>query len=288
MYDDTPNFSVLPSANASTHKGAANPRGHVSPAYPCTQISTPLAIFLGGNDNLCDIPYLLEQTKQAAIYVECLDNYEHLSFLWADDVDTRVNPKVIELVGEAATQLGFDVEKDGKVAGLSPTLAGEEGDWMSDSHSMADSMDTASQGSLEDETRRGSLRFRSRHGSSPSIDRLYRRQNERRLLKSGRRSRRTSDLKLPTREEKENETGHVQTVTGEIAPCPVRERSVSKKHPSDINKSPTNLEKPLRETWPMNEKESKRHRALSSKRLRSASHSALSHPQHDQLSNEHE
>jgi len=89
MYDENP---VL---------GGASLKGQVPPPFPCSQITAPLYIFYGGRDNLCDIPYLLEQTRSATEQVMEIETYEHLSFLWADDVRARVNNHVLDIVNES-------------------------------------------------------------------------------------------------------------------------------------------------------------------------------------------
>jgi hypothetical protein len=81
--------------------GGSERRGQVPPPFRCSQITSPLYILYGGHDNLCDIPYLLEQTRSTTEQVMEIETYDHLSFLWADDVRTRVNNHVLDIVNES-------------------------------------------------------------------------------------------------------------------------------------------------------------------------------------------
>lgn len=67
--------------------------GHLPPAYPLTQIQTPLVLFEGTADSLCDaslkhLPSLVGRHD--------IDGYEHLDFMWAQSVGERVWPLILK------------------------------------------------------------------------------------------------------------------------------------------------------------------------------------------------
>ncbi|CAJ0627647.1 13436_t:CDS:2 [Entrophospora sp. SA101] len=72
--------------------------------FPLNQISTPLALFYGGRDNLINIEFLMnklnnnQQGKDSVIVsVNKIENYEHLDFLWAKDVN-QIFPEIFNLL----------------------------------------------------------------------------------------------------------------------------------------------------------------------------------------------
>lgn len=68
--------------------------GYVLPRYPLERITVPMRLFYGGLDNLPDVDWM-RQTLQKGTYFQCEDSYEHLDFLWADDVVERVYRNVV-------------------------------------------------------------------------------------------------------------------------------------------------------------------------------------------------
>lgn len=85
MYDDEAN-------------GTRSYASHVPPEYPIRQIRVPTALFYGGSDFLCDIPWLMEQFKDTPLYTMCIPEYEHLDFQFSNTAHTRVYPVVMELL----------------------------------------------------------------------------------------------------------------------------------------------------------------------------------------------
>ncbi|KAF9404007.1 cholesterol esterase [Podila epigama] len=87
MYDDVqPRVPYLSSA-----------KSHCPHPFPTNQISTPIAIFYGGEDTLVDIQGLLSDLPELVGVWE-VPNYEHLDFLWADGLDKHVYPYILELL----------------------------------------------------------------------------------------------------------------------------------------------------------------------------------------------
>ncbi|KAF9584533.1 cholesterol esterase [Lunasporangiospora selenospora] len=87
MYDDVqPRVPYLSST-----------KSHCPHPFPTTQISTPIAIFYGGNDTLVDIQGLISDLPGVAGVWE-VPNYEHLDFLWAEGLDVHVYPHILQLL----------------------------------------------------------------------------------------------------------------------------------------------------------------------------------------------
>lgn len=86
MYDDdgTNRFSI----------GASN-RYYKVAKFPTRNIKTPIVLVYGGSDSLVDIRVMLKELPRHTIATE-IPHFEHLDFLWAQDVDTLVFPHVLE------------------------------------------------------------------------------------------------------------------------------------------------------------------------------------------------
>lgn len=63
--------------------------------YPTRNIRTPIVLVYGGRDSLVDIKAMLRELPPQTVATE-IPHYEHLDFLWARDVDTRVFPHVFD------------------------------------------------------------------------------------------------------------------------------------------------------------------------------------------------
>eukprot|EP01116_Phalansterium_solitarium_P000808 TRINITY_DN10665_c0_g1_i1.p1 TRINITY_DN10665_c0_g1~~TRINITY_DN10665_c0_g1_i1.p1 ORF type:complete len:440 (-),score=155.33 TRINITY_DN10665_c0_g1_i1:337-1656(-) len=72
-------------------------QGYVLPAYPIDRIRTKMALFYGGLDNLPDIAWMKETLPKGTRFT-CVDNYEHLDFLWADSVVKNVYEHLLPLL----------------------------------------------------------------------------------------------------------------------------------------------------------------------------------------------
>lgn len=72
--------------------------GPVVPRYTFEAIQTPIALFLGGRDTLVDNEYTKTHLGNNIVHVTEIPEYEHLEFLWANDLDTRVYPEILRLI----------------------------------------------------------------------------------------------------------------------------------------------------------------------------------------------
>lgn len=69
--------------------------GHLPPAYPLQQITTPIVLFDGSADSLHD-PSLRQLPSVVAKYT--VQGYEHLDFLWAESLSRKVWPVIVSLL----------------------------------------------------------------------------------------------------------------------------------------------------------------------------------------------
>ncbi|ORX96336.1 alpha/beta-hydrolase [Basidiobolus meristosporus CBS 931.73] len=87
----------------STILPSAMPRsGHVCHPFATNQITTPIAMFYGGSDSLCNIDTLKSQLPELQ---ECheVKHFEHLDFLWARDAKELVYSKVLRILEQHAS-----------------------------------------------------------------------------------------------------------------------------------------------------------------------------------------
>ncbi|KAK5459675.1 cholesterol esterase [Exophiala xenobiotica] len=86
MYDDdgSNKFSI----------GASN-RYYKVAKFPTRNIKTPIVLVYGGSDSLVDIRVMLKELPRHTIATE-IPHFEHLDFLWAQDVHNLVFPHVLE------------------------------------------------------------------------------------------------------------------------------------------------------------------------------------------------
>jgi len=72
---------------------------HTLPQYQLGHLQTPIACFCGGRDNLPQTAALLASLpKHKVVMVHKEERYEHLDFMWARDIATKIYPKVLELL----------------------------------------------------------------------------------------------------------------------------------------------------------------------------------------------
>jgi lysosomal acid lipase/cholesteryl ester hydrolase len=69
--------------------------------FPTKNIKTPIVMVYGGSDSLVDIDIMLKELPRHTIAKE-IPHYEHLDFLWGEDVATLVFPHVFEALDEFA------------------------------------------------------------------------------------------------------------------------------------------------------------------------------------------
>ena len=86
MYDDDASnaFSI----------GASN-RYYKVAKFPTKNIKTPVVLVYGGSDSLVDIRVMLKELPRHTMAFE-IPHFEHLDFLWAQEVDKLVHPHVFE------------------------------------------------------------------------------------------------------------------------------------------------------------------------------------------------
>lgn len=66
-------------------------------SYNPGRIPCPMALFWGGKDTVPDVEWLLSVVPEGT-YTHKEEDYEHLDFMWAKDVQDRVNSRVIKLM----------------------------------------------------------------------------------------------------------------------------------------------------------------------------------------------
>jgi len=69
--------------------------------FPTRNIKTPIVLVYGGSDSLVDIKVMLRELPKHTIAKE-IPHFEHLDFLWAQDVDKLVFPHVFDALHEYA------------------------------------------------------------------------------------------------------------------------------------------------------------------------------------------
>ena len=69
--------------------------GHLPPAYPLHQITTPLVLFDGTADSLQDVSL---RTLPSVVAKYTVQGYEHLDFIWAESVGRKVWPLIVQLL----------------------------------------------------------------------------------------------------------------------------------------------------------------------------------------------
>jgi lysosomal acid lipase/cholesteryl ester hydrolase len=71
------------------------------PRFPTRNIKTPIVMIYGGSDSLVDINIMLKELPRHTVAKE-IPHYEHLDFLWAQDVEEEVYPHVFEALNKYA------------------------------------------------------------------------------------------------------------------------------------------------------------------------------------------
>lgn len=101
MYDDDVQAPLSVGASDRYYKVAK---------FPTRNIKTPIVLMYGGSDSLVDIKVMLRELPRHTIAKE-IPHFEHLDFLWAQEVDALVFPYVFAALEEYA---GRDHLKDGR------------------------------------------------------------------------------------------------------------------------------------------------------------------------------
>ena len=92
MYDDDIQVPLSIGAGERYYKVAK---------FPTRNIKTPIVLVYGGSDSLVDIKIMLKELPKHTVAKE-IPHFEHLDFLWAQDVDKLVFPHVFEALREYA------------------------------------------------------------------------------------------------------------------------------------------------------------------------------------------
>ena len=69
--------------------------------FPTRNIKTPIVLVYGGSDSLVDIRVMLKELPKHTVAKE-VPHFEHLDFLWGQEVETLVFPHVFEALSEYA------------------------------------------------------------------------------------------------------------------------------------------------------------------------------------------
>ena len=97
MFDDDAQTSITLSARDRFYKVAK---------FPTRNIKTPILLVYGGSDSLVDINVMLNELPRKTVAKE-IPHFEHLDFLWANDVDKLVFPHVLEALEKYAGKERF-------------------------------------------------------------------------------------------------------------------------------------------------------------------------------------
>jgi len=92
MYDDDIQVPLSIGAGERYYKVAK---------FPTRNIKTPILLVHGGSDSLVDIEVMLKELPKHTVAKE-IPHFEHLDFLWAQDVDKLVFPYVFEALHQYA------------------------------------------------------------------------------------------------------------------------------------------------------------------------------------------
>jgi len=68
------------------------------PSYPTSQIKIPIALFWGGRDTLIDMDSLLLRLGCPPVFCMGVKEYEHLHFLWGENIEKIVYPHIVDLI----------------------------------------------------------------------------------------------------------------------------------------------------------------------------------------------
>ncbi|KAG9659543.1 alpha/beta-hydrolase, partial [Aureobasidium melanogenum] len=96
MFDDEVQAPLSIASGAKYYKVAK---------YPTRNIKTPIVLVYGGSDSLVDIKIMLKELPRHTVAKE-IPHYEHLDFLWAEDVHKLVIPHVIDALETYSTDAG--------------------------------------------------------------------------------------------------------------------------------------------------------------------------------------
>ena len=88
-------FQMFDDDAASRFSIGASDRYYKVAKFPTRNIKTPIVLVYGGSDSLVDINIMLKELPKHTTAQE-IKHYEHLDFLWAEEVDELVFPHVFD------------------------------------------------------------------------------------------------------------------------------------------------------------------------------------------------
>ncbi|KPI42259.1 putative lipase C16A3.12c [Cyphellophora attinorum] len=94
MYDDDSSNAMSIGSSSRYYKVAK---------FPTRNIKTPIVLVYGGSDSLVDIRVMLKELPKHTMAFE-IPHFEHLDFLWAQEVDKLVFPHVFEALRHFAVE----------------------------------------------------------------------------------------------------------------------------------------------------------------------------------------
>lgn len=113
MYDDDVQAPLSLGASDRYYKVAK---------FPTRNIKTPIVLVYGGSDSLIDIKVMLKELPRHTIAKE-VPHFEHLDFLWGQEVESLVFPHVFEALTAYAgrdhmklAEFGYDNQRNGRPA----------------------------------------------------------------------------------------------------------------------------------------------------------------------------
>lgn len=89
-------FQIMRAGRFQMYDDQPPGRTHIIPAYPLSNIRTPILAILGMKDGLVDREFIEREFGTASI--QLVDGYEHMDTIWANDVDKKVFPMVIDFI----------------------------------------------------------------------------------------------------------------------------------------------------------------------------------------------
>ena len=113
MYDDDVQAPLSLGASDRYYKVAK---------FPTRNIKTPIVLVYGGSDSLVDIKVMLNELPRHTVAKE-IPHFEHLDFLWAQEVDSLVFPHVFQALAaysgrdhKLAASLNGNISRSGRLA----------------------------------------------------------------------------------------------------------------------------------------------------------------------------
>ncbi|KAJ1911500.1 cholesterol esterase [Tieghemiomyces parasiticus] len=86
--------------------------GHICHRYLTRQIQTRIALFHGGQDSLSSAKQLIGKELRSPVHIKEIPHYEHLDFLWADDLRETVLNDVMYVLKKFGSDTGNAAPQD--------------------------------------------------------------------------------------------------------------------------------------------------------------------------------